>query len=89
MPLHVEVGMTRGDWPPHRIRNEKWLPAQKVTTVLTHVEVDARDDAFKHPKQTHWAVVQILTTIVTAKIPFIHDTRKGFPESRGIPIPQK
>lgn len=90
MPLHVEVGMTQGEIG-HLIAfgMKKWLPTQKVTTVLTHVEVDARDEAFKHPSKPIGPWYKNAEQLSREKIPFIHDTKKGFRKIVASPTPQK
>ncbi len=90
MPLHVEVGMTQGEIG-HLIAfgMRKWLPAQHITTILTHVEVDARDDAFKHPSKPIGPWYKSSQQLTREKIPFIHDTRKGYRKIVASPIPQK
>lgn len=90
MPLHVEVGMTQGEIG-HLIAfgMRKWLPAQHITTILTHVEVDARDDAFTHPTKPIGPWYKSSQQLTREKIPFIHDARKGYRKIVASPIPQK
>lgn len=90
MPLHVEVGMTQGEIG-HLIAFglKKWLPTQHVTTVLTHVEVDAHDEAFKHPSKPIGPWYKSSHHLTREKIPFIHDTKKGFRKIVASPNPKK
>lgn len=67
----------------------KWLPAQQITTVLTHVEVDARDDAFKHPSKPIGPWYKSSQHLTREKIPFIHDAKKGFRKIVASPMPKK
>jgi len=90
MPLHVEVGMTQGEIG-HLIAFglKKWLPAQPVSVVLTHVEVNEKDEAFTHPSKPIGPWYQSSQHLSREKIPFIHDTRKGFRKIVASPTPQK
>ncbi len=90
MPLHVEVGMTQGEIG-HLIAfgMKKWLPAQHVSVLLTHVEVDARDDAFKHPTKPIGPWYKSSQQLSREKISYIHDARKGFRKVVASPTPQK
>lgn len=90
MPLHVEVGMTQGEIG-HLIAfgMKKWLPSQAVSVLLTHVEVDAHDDAFKRPTKPIGPWYKTSQQLSRGKIPFIHDAKKGFRKVVASPTPQK
>lgn len=90
MPLHVEVGMTQGEIG-HLIAfgMKKWLPAHSISVLLTHVEVDARDSAFKHPTKPIGPWYSSAQHLKKEKIPFIHDVQKGYRKVVASPTPQK
>ncbi len=90
MPLHVEVGMTQGEIG-HLIflGMKKWLPKKEITPILTHVEVDAYDVAFKHPSKPIGPWYASAQHLKREKIPFIHDVRKGFRKVVASPLPKK
>jgi carbamate kinase len=90
MPLHVEVGMTQGEIG-HLIAFglRKWMPTQQITTILTHVEVDPHDNAFKHPTKPIGPWYKTAQHLKKEKIPFIHDAKKGFRKIVASPTPKK
>lgn len=90
MPLHVEVGMTQGEIG-HLIAFglKKWLPTHPISVLLTHVEVDAHDVAFKHPSKPIGPWYSSAQHLKKEKIPFIHDARKGFRKVVASPNPKK
>lgn len=90
MPLDVEVGMTQGQIG-HLIYLglKKWIPTAEIGIVLTHVEVDARDDGFNHPTKPIGPWYKTDYHLKREHIPFIQDPKKGYRRVVASPIPKK
>ncbi len=90
MPLDVEDAMTQGQIGHLLFLGlKKWLPNAKITCVLTHVEVDTKDTAFKHPSKPIGPWYKSPQHLKQGKIPFIHDPKKGYRKLVASPVPQK
>ena len=90
MPLDVEVGMTQGQIG-HLIYLgiKKWNQHAEISTVITHVEVNAKDAGFNHPSKPIGPWYKTAQHLKREHIPFIQDPRKGFRRVVASPYPQK
>ncbi len=90
MPLDVEDAMTQGQIGHLLFLGmKKWVPNAKISCILTHIEVDAHDSAFKHPSKPIGPWYKTDQHLKRKKIPFIHDPKKGFRKVVASPIPKK
>jgi carbamate kinase len=92
MPLDVETAMTQGQIGHMIYTTLKWFyPQKEISIVCTHVEVDARDEGFKHPTKPigpYYTQAQA-AHLKKQKIPLVHVPGKGYRRVVPSPIPQR
>ncbi|MDP2666240.1 MAG: carbamate kinase [Candidatus Diapherotrites archaeon] len=90
MPLDVEGAMTQGQIGHLLFLGlKKWKPTLEISMILTHVEVDPKDYAFKIPTKPIGPWYSHSTHLTRHRIPFLHDPKKGFRRLVASPNPQK
>ncbi len=91
MPLNVEVAMTQGEIGHliiHALTQKKGV---RAATLITHVEVNARDAGFRHPSKPigKWMNEKEMKKEKKKGHAFMHDPKKGFRRIVASPQPQK
>ncbi|MFH0970855.1 MAG: carbamate kinase [Candidatus Diapherotrites archaeon] len=92
MPLDVEVGMTQGQIGHFLTMGLKhWLPNVEAAAILTHVEVDKKDTAFRVPSKPigPWEDEKQAMRWKKERIHYLFDPKKGYRKMVASPQPKK